>query len=230
MTAAGGRVAVRGRSAGFDDALAGSPARLVRDDGLEVDLAVRRWRRSAAGDDRWLLDRCRGPAVDLGCGPGRLLAALAARGVPALGVDVSAVAARHCRRRGVPMVRRDVLGPLPGEGTWEHVLLADGNIGIGGDPLRLLHRAAHLVCPGGTVLVETDARPDALWRGTVRVATVRGAGTPLPWACVGADALGHLAAPLGLRCTDGYCYRGGRSFVELTACGPGTAPAAAAAG
>ena len=55
-----------GRSAGFDDALAGSPARLVRDDGLEVDLAVRRWRRAAAGDDRWLLDRCRGPAVDLG--------------------------------------------------------------------------------------------------------------------------------------------------------------------
>ena len=126
------------------------------------------------------------------------------------------------------MVRRDVFGPLPGEGTWEHVLLADGNIGIGGDPLRLLHRAVHLLRPGGTVLVETDARPDALWRGTVRVATVRGAGTPLPWACVGADALGRLAAPLGLRCTDGY--RGGRSFVELTACGPGTAPAAAAAG
>ena len=54
------------------------------------------------------------------------------------------------------MVRRDVLGPLPGEGTWDHVLLADGNIGIGGDPLRLLHRAAHLLRPGGTVLVETD--------------------------------------------------------------------------
>ena len=125
------------------------------------------------------------------------MAALAARGVPALGVDVSAVAARHCRRRGVPMVRRDVLGPLPGEGTWEHVLLADGNIGIGGDPLRLLHRATHLLRPGGTVLVETDARPDALWRGTVRVASVRGAGPPLPWACVGADALGRLAAPLG---------------------------------
>ncbi len=32
------------------------------------------------------------------------------------------------------MVRRDVFGPLPGARTWGHVLLADGNIGIGGVP------------------------------------------------------------------------------------------------
>ena len=36
------------------------------------------------------------------------------------------------------MVRRDLFGALPGEGTWSHVLLADGNIGIGGDPVTLL--------------------------------------------------------------------------------------------
>jgi SAM-dependent methyltransferase len=199
----------------------------VRADGAEVDLAVRRWRRAARGEDRWLLDRCTGPAIDLGCGPGRLVAALSARGVPALGVDVSAVAQRQCRRRGAPMVRRDVFGPLPGEGSWDHVLLADGNIGIGGDPLRLLSRAARLLRPGGTVLVETDRSPALLWRGTVRLRTGDRTGPPLPWACAGADALGRLAATLGLRRTDGY--RGGRSFVQLTACGPGTAPAAAAA-
>ena len=156
------------------------------------------------------------------------MAALAARGVPALGVDVSAVAQRLCRRRRAPMVRRDVFGPLPGEGTWGHVLLADGNIGIGGDPLRLLHRAARLLRPGGSVLVETDAAPDAAVARHRPGRTAAGAGAPLPWACAGADALGRLGATLGLRRTDGY--RGGRSFVELTASGPVSAPGAAAAG
>jgi SAM-dependent methyltransferase len=209
----------------FDGALAGVPARLVRDDGAEIDLAVRRWRRGARGDDRWLLDRCEGPAIDLGCGPGRLVAALGARGVPVLGVDVSTVAQRQCRRRGVPMVRRDVFGPLPGEGTWRHVLLADGNIGIGGDPLHLLHRAARLLRPGGTVLVEADPAPEVLWRGTVRLRTAAGTGAPLPWACAGADSLERLATPAGLART--AVHRGARCFVELTASGP-AAPAAAA--
>jgi SAM-dependent methyltransferase len=212
----------------FDPALAGAPARLVRDDGVEVDLAVRRWRRSAGGEDRWLLDRCTGPVIDLGCGPGRLVAALAARGVPALGVDVSPVAQRLCRRRRTPMVRRDVFGPLPGEGTWAHVLLADGNIGIGGDPLRLLHRAVRLLRPAGSVLVETDAGPDVLWRGTVRMRTAAGTGAPLPWASAGAAAVASLGAPLGLRRTAGY--RGGRSFVELRASASASAPGVAAAG
>jgi SAM-dependent methyltransferase len=201
---------------------------LVRDDGVELDLDVRRWRWAAHGEDGWLLDRCHGPAIDLGCGPGRLVAALTARGIPALGVDVSAVAERLCRRRRAPMVRRDVFAPLPGERTWQHVLLADGNIGIGGDPLALLHRAARLLAPGGTLLVETDTVPDLLWRGTARLRTTTGTGTPLPWACAGADALVGLATTLGLRRT-GH-HRGARSFVQLTAPASAAEPAVAAAG
>ena len=212
----------------FDPALAGAPARLVRDDGAELDLAVPRWRRSADGQDRWLLDRCSGPVIDLGCGPGRLVSALGERGVPALGVDLSAVAQRLCRRRRTPMVRRDVFGPLPGEGTWGQVLLADGNIGIGGDPSRLLHRAVQLLRPGGSVLVETDTEPDLLWRGTVRVHTSAGTGAPLPWACAGTDALVRLGAALGLR--RAAHHRGARSFVELRTSGTVSAPGAAAAG
>jgi SAM-dependent methyltransferase len=212
----------------FDPALAGASARLLRDDGVAVDLAVRRWRRTADDEDRWLLDRCTGPVIDLGCGPGRLVAALASRGVPALGVDVSAVAQRLCRRRGAPMVRRDVFGPLPGARTWGHVLLADGNIGIGGDPLRLLRRAVQLLRPGGSVLVETAAVPDVLWRGTVRICTAHGSGAALRWAFAGADALADLAPTLVLHRTADY--RGTRSFVELTACGPASVPGAAAAG
>jgi SAM-dependent methyltransferase len=217
----------------FDPALAGASARLVRDDGGEIDLPVRRWHRAAGREDRWLLDRCTGAAIDLGCGPGRLVAALAARGVPALGVDQSPVAQRLCRRRGTPMVRRNLFGPLPGEGTWSHVLLADGNIGIGGDPLHLLGRAVRLLRPGGSLLVETDAAPDLLWRGTVRVRTATGPGPAVAWACVGAEALDRLGTALGLRRTAGY--RGDRSFVELTyteltASGPVSVPDAAVAG
>jgi len=47
-----------------------------------------------------------------------------------------------------------------GGGRWAHVLLADGNVGIGGDVVALLRRCAELVRPGGTVVVEVE-RPGA---------------------------------------------------------------------
>jgi SAM-dependent methyltransferase len=202
-------------TAPFDPALDGAPADLLHSDGTVVALTVGRWHGAADADDAWLLDRCTGPALDLGCGPGRLVAALAARGVPVLGVDVSTAAQRQCRHRRAPMVRRDLFDRLPAEGCWDHVLLADGNIGIGGDPLRLLRRAAELVHPGGTVVVETDPRADLLWCGTARVRTPEGTGGPLPWACVGAGALADLADAAGLVRT--ARRTGPRSFVELTA-------------
>lgn len=199
--------------AAFDAALAGRGAKLLDSDGTEADLPVRRWRGPADVDDAWLLDRCTGPTVDLGCGPGRLLVALARRSVPALGVDHSAVAQAQCRARGVVMVRRDVFARVPGEGRWGHVLLADGNVGIGGDPARLLARAAGLLAVGGTLLVETDLTPERDWRGTVQVRGADGSGPPVRWARVGAEALARLAAPLGLAVVS---WRPGvRTFVEL---------------
>jgi SAM-dependent methyltransferase len=182
----------------FDAALAASDATLLDSDGGQAVLPVRRWSEPADADDAWLLDRCSGPTVDLGCGPGRLLVGLARRGVPALGVDHSPVAQRECGARGVVMLRRDVFARVPGEGRWAHVLLADGNIGIGGDPRRLLVRAAGLLAVGGTLLVETDPEPWRDWRGSVRVRSARGSGPATRWARVGAEALGRLAAPLGL--------------------------------
>jgi len=182
----------------FDAALAGAGATLLDSEGGAAGLPVRRWSGPADADDAWLLDRSTGPTVDLGCGPGRLLVALARRGVPALGVDHSLVAQAQCRARGVVMLRRDVFARVPGEGRWAHVLLADGNVGIGGNPQRLLVRAAGLLAVGGTVLVETDPEPDKDWRGVVRVHTAGGSGPSTPWARVGAAALRHLAAPLGL--------------------------------
>jgi SAM-dependent methyltransferase len=197
----------------FDAALRGSPARMLRSDGAEIVLAVRRWHADATPEDGWLLDRCAGPVVDLGCGPGRLVVALTRRGIPALGVDVSEAAVAQCRARGAPVLRRDLFAALPGR--WNHVLLADGNIGIGGDPVRLLRRAADLLRPGGTVLVETDPDPTARWSGTARVHTPDGADPPLPWAVLGAEALHEVAAAVGLEVT--AAHAGARAFCELHA-------------
>lgn len=197
--------------AAFDAVLRGVPARMLRSDGSEVVLAVRRWHADAAGDDAWLLDRCTGPVLDLGCGPGRLVAALRSRGIPALGVDSSVAAVTRCRARGAAVLHRDLFDALPG--GWQHVLLADGNIGIGGDPIRLLRRAAALLRPGGTVLVETDPDPAAHWAGTARVHTPDGAGRPLPWAVLGADALRAVARAVGLEVL--AAHSGPRCFSEL---------------
>ena len=99
--------------------------------------------------DEAVVGMCDGPTIDLGCGPGRLVAHLIRRGVPALGVDLSPAAIGLARRSGAPALRRDVFGPLPGTGRWHTVLLADGNVGLGGDPWRVLRRAAELLRQGG---------------------------------------------------------------------------------
>lgn len=197
----------------FARALAGQHSELLRSDGGIAPLAVDRWRGAAAGEDSWLLGRCRGVTIDLGCGPGRLLEALASRGLCALGVDVAAEAIEQCRRRGVTALRADVFEPLPGEGDWDHVLLADGNLGIGGDPEALLQRAAALIGPTGTVLVELDPGEPGLWRGIAQVRCGQAVGRPFPWATAGVAALPGLAVRAGLRPT--VLYRGRRSFVEL---------------
>jgi SAM-dependent methyltransferase len=201
-------------TAAFDPALAGRPTQLVGDDGRILPVAPRRWQAPADSEDGWLLNRCTGPTVDLGCGPGRLVAELAGRGVPALGVDCSPLAVRQCHSRGAAVLHRDVFATLPGEGRWHHVLLADGNIGIGGDPVRLLRRCAALLRYGGTMLVEAEHPGAGLWRGAARLQVAGGAAGPwFPWAVAELPALAALATLAGLQ--TGERYRAGRCFIEL---------------
>jgi SAM-dependent methyltransferase len=200
-------------TAAFADALDGHEAELIRSDGGVARLDVARWRNAAAGEDRWLLGRCRGATIDLGCGPGRLLEALAARGVRALGVDLAPEAIAQCRTRGVRAVHADLFAPLPGEGRWSHALLADGNLGIGGDPVALLRRAASLIRRGGSVIVELDVTEPGLWCGHARVRSKEAIGHPFPWATAGVEALPRLAGLAGLH--PNAAYRGRRSFAEL---------------
>ena len=200
----------------FDIGLAGLGCRLERDGASDTPLDTRRWQADAGRSDRWLLDACQGPTVDLGCGPGRLVAALTERGVPALGVDNSPRAIAQCSRRGALVLHRDVFDTLPGEGRWHHVLLADGNLGIGGDPVALLRRAVRLIGPGGSVLVELSPGEPGLWRGSARITGPDGScGRSFPWALVGIGAIAEVADAAGLRPL--RLFRRRRAFAELRA-------------
>ncbi len=197
----------------FDNALRAEHCVLEFADGARIRLPVARWRAAADAADELLLDRCTGATLDIGCGPGRLTIALGTRGVPALGVDVSPVAVRLTKRGGGAALQRDIFGRMPGIGRWRHALLADGNIGIGGDPVALLHRVAALLNVGGTALVEV-APP-----GTGLVCTsVRLAGEDeswFPWAVLDAQATVAIGVHVGLTPT----WQGrhaDRWFVELT--------------
>jgi glycosyltransferase A (GT-A) superfamily protein (DUF2064 family)/SAM-dependent methyltransferase len=222
-TTPGGRfaAAVGDVQAGFDNAYAGRPGPhwLVDGDGRRTPLPVRRWHSTLEPAARAVLDRCTGPTVDVGCGPGRLTAALAGRGVPALGIDTSAHAVDLTRRRGGAAVHRDVFAPLPGEGRWSHVLLMDGNIGIGGHPRALLRRCVELLRPGGGILVEVDGPDAGLWRGHAHLAYGHDerpphGGPPFRWARLGIAAVERAAADAGLT-TRAVFERERRWFAEL---------------
>ncbi|WP_306425287.1 class I SAM-dependent methyltransferase, partial [Dactylosporangium matsuzakiense] len=173
------------------------------------------WHTRHRPGDGSLLARCPDGTVDLGCGPGRLAAALHASGRRVLGVDVSPQAVRYARRRGAPVMHRDLFHPLPGEGAWPGALLADGNIGIGGDPVRLLRRCRRLVGPAGTVLAEVDPPGAGTWHGPVALAGPGRVSAPFPWAFVAADDVAAIAARAALRLVETWT-EAGRWFVRLT--------------
>lgn len=133
------------------------------------------------------------PTLDVGCGPGRFTATLQERGLPALGVDSSAAAVEMTRRRGGAAIRRDLFAPMPAEGSWQQILLIDGNIGIGGNPVRTLRRAADLLAPGGVVIAEIDSPTTTVCFEILRWETEHHLGQWFPWSRVGIQALGGIA-------------------------------------
>ncbi|MGR6974883.1 class I SAM-dependent methyltransferase [Streptomyces cynarae] len=179
-----------------------------------LPLDVERFCAAPDAADIGVLHRCTGPVLDVGCGPGRLVAALAARGVPTLGVDISPAAVARTRCRGGTALQRSVFDRLPREGRWGTALLMDGNVGIGGDPAALLARLRQLLRPGGRLLAEV-APQDVDERLTVRVEDAHGRhGRPFPWARLGATALLHAADATAWILTSRWTS-GNRTFLEL---------------
>ncbi|GAA4987817.1 class I SAM-dependent methyltransferase [Yinghuangia aomiensis] len=187
-----------------------------RADGRRQALDLARWKAPADAADLSLVARCTGPTLDIGCGPGRLTAALVRRGLPTLGIDLAREAVRATTRAGAACLRKSVFDPLPREGRWGTALLADGNIGIGGDPAALLGRSAALLRTGGVLLVETNPDdPQAHERFAVRVEDTHGRrGAAFRWATVGAAALALLAPAQGFIVHEAWDHSG-RAFTSL---------------
>jgi SAM-dependent methyltransferase len=175
------------------------------------------WYAELRPGDHGLLDRCRAGSstLDIGCGPGRFTGALVAEGRVALGVDVSPQAVRYARQRGAPAVRADVFAAVPDAGRWCRALLADGNIGIGGDPVRLLRRCRVLLGADGGVLVEVDPPGTRFWEGRLALTDGARVSTPFGWAFVGVDDIAALARRALLRVGEIWT-EAGRWFVYLS--------------
>lgn len=161
-------------------------------------LPVAEWDRPAQKSDLAVLDLCVGVTMDVGCGPGRMAAALAERGHDVLAIDVVGEAVRLAQERGVAAVQRDVFETLPHEGAWSTVLLADGNIGIGGDPLALLRRVAELVEPGGQVVVDLAVPGVGIVSRWAHLRCDGAVSKPFRWSLVGVDVIEDLARQAGL--------------------------------
>lgn len=104
----------------YDRALGGERCWIRHDDGEIRALPTHRWlgaRCRADGEpvdtldevfDEAVTQMCDGPTIELGCGPGRLVARLFERGIFALGIDRSAAAIRLAGRGGAPALLGDV--------------------------------------------------------------------------------------------------------------------------
>ena len=188
-------------------------------DGRAVPLQVSRWCGPPDAADKDLLSHCRGPVLDVGCGPGRLTVALTEQGIPALGVDISWTAVARTRQAGAIAIRRSVFDPLPGQGRWATVLLADGNIGIGGQPGRLLHRCAQLLAPDGLLLIEAEpGNVDERLTACLEHPDGR-RGPDFPWARMGTAALLLATADAGLHVVEQWQHAD-RAFVCATRMAP----------
>ena len=184
-------------------------------DGRLVPLDVARWSGPVSAADESMLAHAVGPVLDVGCGPGRLTAALHERGIDVLGLELVPDLPVLARRAGAPVLLGDVFAAVPRAGAWRTVLLADGNVGIGGDPVRMLRRVRALLAPDGRLVCELHPEADAGTAGPVRLEGLGVTSAWFPWALLGAAGLAGAAGAAGLA-VDATWETEGRTFSTLT--------------
>ena len=189
--------------------------RLYQPDGAELDVPLARWIGRVDAAEEAVLGRARGPVLDVGCGAGRHVLALQRRGVDVAGLDVSPDAVGLARSRGARAVHGSVFDRV--DGVFRTLLLLDGNLGIGGDPVALLGRAQQLLVPGGAVLAEVGEPMAGSRRLALRLRLAHEVSYPFPWAVVGGADADALAGATGFAVADRW-RAGGRWFVELRRC------------
>lgn len=179
----------------------------------EMDFA--RWNSRADDVDLRLLASVRGPVLDVGCGPGRMVRAALDLGLDALGLDVSPAAVELARATGLPVHEGSIFDAVPHEGSWHTVLLVDGNIGIGGNVSALLWRCSELIAASGEIVVELhpDATRDRTYLGRL-VDLDGGHSASFPWAEAGLGAVTTYADELGLSVRQSWS-EDDRSFCRL---------------
>lgn len=184
-------------------------------DGVRTAMDWRRWCSRPDDADGSVLARVQGTTLDVGCGPGRLTVALAARGHAVLGIDVTPDAVSLTRAAGGVALHRSVFTHIPGEGRWDTVLLIDGNVGIGGDPIALLRRVRQLLAPTGRALIELEPPATVGHIGPARIRRADGVVTSwFPWARVPVGTMGGIAGGAGFATRE--CWDAdGRWFVAL---------------
>lgn len=182
-----------------DRAEAAEQPALVSECGVTILLDVARYCAAPSRSERRFLRQLSGPVLDVGCGPGRAAAFLRRHGTAALGLDANPALVDLARANGAWCVHQSLFDPVPFEGRWHEVLLLDGNIGIGGDPAKLLERLRRIVTIGGHALLEVE-RLGGIVPLIVREHHGGVIGTPFPWATVSVTALDVLIEGSGWRC------------------------------
>jgi SAM-dependent methyltransferase len=184
-------------------------------DGPTLDLDFDKWADDADEVDHSLLRHARGPLLDIGCGPGRMVRAAGRLGLVALGLDVSPDVVEMARRGGAAVALGSVFDRVPAEGLWGTALLVDGNVGIGGDVEALLGRCRDILAPAGALVVEVHPDDDRDHAYSATLVDTEGAQSDVfPWAEVGVTRLTELARACGYT-VERVFTASGRRFCRL---------------